>query len=130
MIVDLRSDTFTKPSPEMREIIASAEVGDDVFGEDPTVNRLQDMIADMLGKEAGLFVASGTMGNQVSVNAHTQPGQEVILDSQAHIFYYEAGGPALLFRGKIATGESKSQILKIHILNWLMGLQKKGVWSA
>ncbi len=96
MIVDLRSDTFTKPSPEMREIMAKAEVGDDVFGEDPTVNHLQDKVADMLGKEVGLFVASGTMGNQVSVNAHTQPGQEVILDSQAHIFYYEAGGPALL----------------------------------
>ena len=96
MVVDLRSDTFTKPSPGMREVIARAEVGDDVFGEDPTVNLLQERVASMLGKEAGLFVASGTMGNQVAVNAHTQPGQEVILESDAHIFHYEAAGPALL----------------------------------
>jgi len=96
MIIDLRSDTFTKPSEAMRKAMASAEVGDDVFGEDPTVNRLQQKVASMLGKEAGLFVASGTMGNQVAINAHTQPGDEVILEAQAHIFYYEAGAPALL----------------------------------
>ena len=96
MVVDLRSDTFTKPSPGMREAIARAEVGDDVFGEDPTVNLLQDKVAAMLGKEAGLFVASGTMGNQVAVNAHTHPGDEAILESDAHIFIYEAGGPARL----------------------------------
>jgi threonine aldolase len=96
MIVDLRSDTFTKPSPAMREVIARAEVGDDVFGEDPTVNLLQENVASILGKEAGLFVASGTMGNQVAINALTQPGDEVILESHAHIFYYEAGAPALL----------------------------------
>lgn len=96
MIVDLRSDTFTKPSPGMREAIAGAEVGDDVFGEDPTVNLLQERVASMLGKEAGLFVASGTMGNQVAVNAHTQPGDEVILEATAHIFMYEAGAPGLL----------------------------------
>lgn len=96
MIVDLRSDTFTKPSDDMREAIARAEVGDDVFGEDPTVNRLQEKVSSMLGKEAGLFVASGTMGNQVAVNAHTRPGDEIILDSNAHIFFYEAGGPARL----------------------------------
>jgi len=81
MIIDLRSDTFTKPSEAMRKAMASAEVGDDVFGEDPTVNRLQQKVASMLGKEAGLFVASGTMGNQVAINAHTQPGDEVILFS-------------------------------------------------
>ena len=96
MIVDLRSDTFTKPSQEMREVIARAEVGDDVFGEDPTVNLLQEKITSMMGKEAGLFVSSGTQGNQVSINAHTQPGDEVVLDSNAHILYYEAGAPALL----------------------------------
>lgn len=96
MIVDLRSDTFTKPSPAMREAIARAEVGDDVFGEDPTVNLLQEKVASMMGKEAGLFVASGTMGNQVAINGLTQPGDEVILESHAHIFYYEAGAPALL----------------------------------
>ncbi len=96
MFIDLRSDTFTKPSPEMREEMKNAEVGDDVFGEDPTVNRLQKEVASLLGKEAGLFVASGVMGNQVAVNAHTQPGDEVILEQHAHIFYYEAGAPAML----------------------------------
>ncbi len=96
MLVDLRSDTFTKPTQAMRDAIASADVGDDVFGEDPTVNLLQEKVASMLGKEAGLFVASGTMGNQVAINALTQPGDEVILESQAHIFFYEAGAPALL----------------------------------
>lgn len=96
MPVDLRSDTFTRPTPEMRRAMAGAEVGDDVFGEDPTVNALQDKCASLFGKEAALFVASGTMGNQVAVNAHTQPGQEVILEADSHIFYYEAAGPALL----------------------------------
>lgn len=96
MIVDMRSDTFTKPSPEMRRAMAEAEVGDDVFHEDPTVNRLEETVARMLGKEAGLFVASGTMGNQVGVYTNTQPGDEVILDADAHIFYYEAGAPAIL----------------------------------
>ncbi len=96
MIVDLRSDTFTKPSPGMREAIASAEVGDDVFGEDPTVNLLQDRVASMFGKEAALFVVSGTMGNEVAISAHTQPGDEVILETNSHIFNYEGGAPALL----------------------------------
>jgi len=96
MSIDLRSDTVTKPSRNMRQAIAAAEVGDDVFGQDPTINILQSRVAELLGKEEGLFVASGTMGNQVAVNLHTRPGEEVILDRDAHIFYYEAGGPALL----------------------------------
>jgi threonine aldolase len=96
MPVDLRSDTLTRPSHEMRRVMADAEVGDDVFGEDPTVNLLQEKVADMLGKEVALFMASGTMANQVAINAHTQPGQEIILEKDAHIFHYEAGGPALL----------------------------------
>jgi threonine aldolase len=95
-IVDLRSDTFTRPSQLMRQAIANAEVGDDVFGEDPTVNHLQEKVAALLGKEAGLFIASGTMGNQVAINAHTQPGDEVVLEAESHILIYEAGGPALL----------------------------------
>ena len=78
--VDLRSDTLTLPTPEMREAMARAEVGDDVWGEDPTVQRLEAMAAARLGKEAAVFVASGTMGNLVSVVAHTQAGQEVVLD--------------------------------------------------
>jgi len=94
--VDLRSDTVTKPTPAMREAMANAEVGDDVYGEDPTVNRLQEMAAVMMGKEAGLFVASGTMGNLAGVLAHCQRGDEVIAGNQAHIFLYEAGGISVL----------------------------------
>ncbi len=95
-LIDLRSDTVTQPTPEMRQAMAAAPVGDDVFGEDPTVNQLQETVAEMFGKEAALFVPSGTMGNQVSINAHTQPGDEVICDYNAHIFNYEGGAPALL----------------------------------
>lgn len=94
--VDLRSDTVTHPTPEMRQAMARAEVGDDVYGEDPTVNRLQEMAAEMLGHEAGLFVASGTMGNLVAILAHCQRGDEIILGNQAHTFRYEAGGISAL----------------------------------
>jgi threonine aldolase len=94
--VDLRSDTVTRPTPAMREAMAKAEVGDDVYGEDPTVNRLQDMAADMMGKERGLFVASGTMGNLLGVLAHCQRGDEVIVGNKAHTFLYEAGGISVL----------------------------------
>ncbi len=95
-MIDLRSDTVTQPTAEMRRAMAEAPVGDDVFGEDPTINRLQERVASLFGKEAALFVASGTMGNQVCINAHTQPGDEVICDYNAHIFNYEGGAPALL----------------------------------
>ncbi len=94
--VDLRSDTLTKPTPEMREAMMSAEVGDDVFGEDPTINQLQEKMAELTGKAAALFVTSGTQANQVALNSHTQPGQEVLLDINAHIFNYESGAPAML----------------------------------
>ncbi len=93
-IVDLRSDTLTKPTPAMRRAMAEAEVGDDVFGEDPTVNRLEEMAAERLGKEAGLYVTSGTMGNLVSQLAHCNRGDEMILGDKAHTFYYEQGGTA------------------------------------
>ncbi len=95
-IVDLRSDTITQPTPAMREAMARAEVGDDVYGEDPTVNRLEAMAAEILGKEAGLFVASGTMGNLVALLAHCQRGDEVILGDKSHTFRYEQGGMAAL----------------------------------
>lgn len=95
-VIDLRSDTLTKPSPEMREVMAKAEVGDDVFNEDPTINLLQQRIAELTGKEAALFVSSGTQANQIAVNAHTQPGDEVICEQRCHIFNYEAGAPAAL----------------------------------
>jgi threonine aldolase len=94
--IDLRSDTITKPTPEMREAMAQAEVGDDVYLEDPTVNRLQELAAEMLGKEAALFVPSGTMGNQVCLKLHTQPGQEVITEERSHIFNYEMAAMAVV----------------------------------
>ncbi|RIK39169.1 MAG: low-specificity L-threonine aldolase [Chloroflexi bacterium] len=95
-IIDLRSDTVTKPTPAMRRAIAEAEVGDDVYGEDPTVNRLEAMVAEMLGKEAAVFVTSGTMGNLVSVLSHCGRGDEMILGDRAHIFRSEQGGAAAL----------------------------------
>lgn len=95
-VVDLRSDTVTAPTPAMRAAMASAEVGDDVLGDDPTVNRLEALAAEMMGKEAGLFVASGTMGNLAAVLAHCGRGDEVILGDQCHTFNYEAGGVAAL----------------------------------
>ncbi len=93
-VIDLRSDTKTLPSDLMRKAMAEAEVGDDVAGEDPTVNELEARAAEILGKEAALFVTSGTQGNLVSLLAHTQPGQKIILEQDAHIFHYERGGLA------------------------------------
>lgn len=95
-LVDLRSDTVTQPTPAMREAMAKAEVGDDVYGEDPTINKLQEMAAAILGKEAGLFVPSGTMGNLTSILANCNRGDEIILGNLAHTFLYEAGGIAAL----------------------------------
>ena len=95
-VVDLRSDTVTRPTPAMRRAMADAEVGDDQYGEDPTVNRLEALAAETLGKEAALYVSSGTMGNLVAVLTHCQRGQEVIMGSECHIFMYEAGGTATL----------------------------------
>jgi threonine aldolase len=96
LAIDLRSDTVTQPTPAMRAAMADAEVGDDVFGDDPTVKRLEACVADMLGKEAALFAPSGTMANQLAVRAHTESGDEILIDGNAHIYYYEAGGPAAL----------------------------------
>jgi threonine aldolase len=90
--IDLRSDTVTLPTPEMREAMYRAEVGDDVYGEDPTVNRLEQMAAEIMGKEAAMFVTSGTQGNQVCVMTHTRPGDEIILEEKCHIITYEVGG--------------------------------------
>lgn len=94
--IDLRSDTVTKPTPAMREAMARAEVGDDVYGEDPTVNRLEAMAAEMLGKEAAVFVPSGVMGNQLALRLHTRPGDEVIVDSTSHLIRYEGGSASSL----------------------------------
>jgi threonine aldolase len=93
-LVDLRSDTVTRPTPEMRRAMAEAEVGDDVFGDDPTVNALQEYAADLLGKEAGLFVPTGSMGNQVSLAALGRPGDEVLCHADAHFLHFEGGSVA------------------------------------
>lgn len=95
-MIDLRSDTVTKPTDEMRKVMARADVGDDVYGEDPTVNRLQDMAANMLGKRFALFVPSGTMANQLAIRSQTQPGQEIIVESKSHIVRYEQGAAGAL----------------------------------
>lgn len=93
-MIDFRSDTFTKPTPGMLKAMMNAEVGDDVFQEDPTVNKLQEMLANMFDMEAGLFCASGTMSNQVAIKCHTQPGDEIICDKLSHVYIYEGGGIA------------------------------------
>src|SRR5512133_1221482 len=94
--IDLRSDTVTKPTSEMREAMAEAEVGDDVYRDDPTVNRLEARAAEMLGKEAALFVPSGTMGNLTALLVHCQRGDEVIVGSLSHVYLNEAGGMSAL----------------------------------
>ena len=110
-MIDLRSDTVTRPSDGMRQAMATAEVGDDVYGEDPTVNRLQDVVADVLGKEAALFVPSGVMANQIAVKLHTTPGDEVILNRQSHIYNYETGAAGVLSGVQLAPVDSPEVLL-------------------
>ena len=94
MIIDLISDTVTKPTPKMLEAMMSAKVGDDVFKSDPTVNELQEKVAQLFGMEDALFFPSGTMANQTAIKLHTQPGDQLICDKYAHVFNYEGGGAA------------------------------------
>src|SRR5438067_3524802 len=94
--IDLRSDTVTMPTDEMRRAMADADLGDDCYGEDPTVNALQDLACDVLGMEAALFVPSGSMANQIAVKVLSQPGGEVICEQECHLIHHEAGGCALL----------------------------------
>src|SRR6266487_3794466 len=115
-IIELRSDTFTRPTPGMRAAMAAAEVGDDVFGEDPTVNRLEEKVAALLGKEAALFVPSGTMSNQICVKAHTQPGDEMLCETSCHIYVNEAGAPAALSGVTCRTLEGDYGILDVSQL--------------
>jgi len=120
MIIDFRSDTVTKPTPGMLQAIMTAKVGDDVFSEDPSINELEKMSADMFGMESGLFCPSGTMTNQIAIKCHTQPGDEVICDESAHVYQYEGGGIAfnssasvkLLYgdRGRINAAQVKAAI--------------------
>jgi len=95
-VIDLRSDTVTRPTPEMRRAMAAAEVGDDVYGEDPSVRALEERVADLLGKERALFVPSGTMSNQIALLVHTRPGDEVVIGEGAHCAWYESGAGAAL----------------------------------
>ena len=94
MVIDYRSDTVTKPTPQMLEAMMQAPIGDDVFGEDPSINELETLSADLFGMEAALYCPSGTMTNQIAIKCHTQPGDEVICDHTAHIYQYEGGGIA------------------------------------
>jgi threonine aldolase len=120
MIIDFRSDTVTKPTPAMLEAMMNAKVGDDVFGEDPSINELENLSAEMFGMEAGIFCPSGTMTNQIAIKCHTEPGDEVICDESAHVYQYEGGGIAfnsgasvkLLTgdRGRINAGQIKASI--------------------
>lgn len=109
--IDLRSDTVTMPTKEMRQAMANAEVGDDVYGDDPTVNKLEALAAKMVGKEASLFVPSGTMGNQLAVMSHTQRGNEVILGENSHIVVHEAGATAVLSSVQLRTIKSPDDIV-------------------
>ncbi len=109
--IDLRSDTVTRPTAAMRRAMAEAEVGDDVMGEDPTVARLQEKVAELLGKEAALFVPSGTMANQLAIGAHTRPGDELICDPYAHVYMWEGGGLARLWGLTTRTIEPRRGLL-------------------
>jgi threonine aldolase len=110
---DMRSDTVTKPSPGMREAIANAEVGDDMSGEDPTVNRLEAMIAELFGKEAAVFACSGTQSNQMGVRVHCRPGDELLIDEDGHIANFEAGGPAALSGVTVRTISGRGGMLDV-----------------
>jgi len=107
-MIDLRSDTVTKPTAAMRKAMAEAEVGDDVYAEDPTVNLLQEKAAEIFGKEAALFVPTGSMGNQIAVKLHTKPGDEIVIEERGHIFNYEMGTPAVVAGVMIRTVKSHS----------------------
>ncbi len=109
--IDLRSDTVTRPTPEMRTAMAEAEVGDDALGDDPTVVRLEQMMADLLGKQAALFVPSGTMSNQIAIAVHTRPGDEMICESGSHTYRYEVGGPAALSGVLVQLMEGENGVL-------------------
>lgn len=111
-LIDIRSDTVTRPTPGMMKAMMNAPVGDDVFGEDPTINALQEKAADMLGKEAALFVPSGTMANQIAIKVMTRPAEEVIMAEGAHPFMYEGGGAAVISSVQIKTLPAERGVLK------------------
>lgn len=118
-MIDLRSDTVTHPSPAMLEAMAKAPLGDDVYGDDPTVNKLEALAAQMVGKEAAIFLPSGTMGNQLAIHCHTQPGEEIILGRHGHVYAHEAGAHARLSLVSVALiedgplGPTAAQVLSL-----------------
>jgi threonine aldolase len=119
--IDLRSDTVTQPTPEMRAAMASAEVGDDVYSEDPTINRLEQRAAEVFGREAALFVPTGTMGNQIAIRLHTTHGQEVLCESRAHIFDWEMGMVAAFSGCLLRTAFAQDGILRWEQIKTLIG---------
>lgn len=128
MIIDLRSDTVTHPTHAMREAMYNAEVGDDILGDDPTVKRLEDKMANMLGKEAGLFTCSGTMANQLAVMTFTNRGEEVLLADNSHIFNLEVGGIAALSQVQARSFSVKNGIYDVDLLEEL--IQERGIQRA
>lgn len=120
LVVDLRSDTVTRPTPAMRRAMAEAEVGDDVIDVDPSVQRLQEHVAELLGKEAAVFVPSGTMSNQIGVRIHCKPGDELICESSCHIYNYEQGGVAQLSGVATRTVEGRDGVLRLDQLRGLI----------
>ena len=116
-MIDLRSDTVTRPTEEMRRAMLEAPVGDDVFGEDPTVHRLEEYVAELLGKQAALYAPSGTMTNQIGVQVNTNRGEEVLLHEGSHIFVYEAGAPAMLSSVQLRTLTGENGVLSPETVN-------------
>lgn len=117
-MIDLRSDTVTLPTAEMRRAVFEAEVGDDVYGQDPTVNRLQELAAEMIGKEAAMLVPSGTMGNQIAVLTHCRPGTEIILEADSHIYYYEAAAASVFAGVQPRPLPGKRGSLSAELVEW------------
>jgi len=117
-VIDLRSDTITLPDETMRRAIYEAELGDDVYGEDPTVNRLQKMAADLVGKEAAMLVPSGTMGNQVAILTHCKPGTEVIMEADSHIYYYEAAAASVFAGIQPRPLQGQKGVLPADLVEW------------
>lgn len=117
-MIDLRSDTITLPTDEMRKAIFEAEMGDDVYGEDPSVNTLQELAAEMMGKEAALLVPSGTMGNQVAILTHCKPGTEVIMEADSHIYYYEAAAASVFAGVQPRPLQGKRGSLPAELVEW------------
>jgi threonine aldolase len=125
-LIDLRSDTVTRPTAEMRRVMAEAEVGDDVYGEDPTINALEERVADLFGHEAALFVPSGTMGNQIGMRLVAEPGQEVLCDADAHVVTYEMGAAAAIFG--ISTRTVVTDGGRLDVDAFVAQVRPKGDW--